>query len=281
MAATTLLANATMSVVDYRCSARPGDAPFVEAHGNYTLAYVRSGSFGARTRGRLHELVAGSLFVGHPGDEYTCLHEHHACGDECLSFQLANDVVDKIDARSDVWRVAAIPPVPALVMLGELGTAAVDGSGSISLDEIGMLLAARFIDVVRGRRQRTTALSARDRRRAVEAARWIEANAHEPVTLASAARHAGTSEFHFLRQFRAALGVTPHQYLVQCRLRRAARSLSDADRPVTDVAFEAGFGDLSNFIRTFTRAAGMSPRAFRRLARDERALRTRAFDAQG
>ena len=280
MAAKTLLENASMSVVDYRCSARPGDAPFVEAHRSYTLAYVRSGSFGASTRGTLHELVAGSLFVGHPGDEYTCVHEHHACGDRCLSFQFADDVADAIDSRSSVWRVTAVPPGPALVMLGELGIAALEGSSSVALDEVGMLLTARFADIVRGRQPRTTSLSARDRRRAVDAAQWIEANAQDALTLAKAARHAGTSDFHFLRQFRATLGVTPHQYLVQCRLRRAARLLSDADTPVTDVAFEAGFGDLSNFIRTFTRAAGMSPRAFRRLARDERTQRARTLNVR-
>jgi AraC-like DNA-binding protein len=280
MAATTLLENASLSVVDYRCTARPGDAPFAETHRHYTLAYVRRGSFGAFTRGKRHELVAGSLFVGYPGDEYTCLHEHHDDGDECLSFQLADDVVDTIDSRSSVWRVAAVPPVPQLIMLSELGSAAVDGASSIALDELGMLLAARFSDVVRGRQAGPPACSERDRRRAVEAARWIEAHAQAPVSLASAANHAGTSPFHFLRQFRATLGVTPHQYLVQCRLRRAARLLSEIDKTVTDVAFEAGFGDLSNFTRTFTRAAGMSPGAFRRLARDERSQRARAFDAR-
>ena len=57
------------------------------------------------------------------------------------------------------------------------------------------------------------------------------------------------------------LGVTPHQYLVRSRLRHAARLLADDERPITDVAFDVGFGDLSNFVRTFHRAAGVSPRA--------------------
>ena len=59
------------------------------------------------------------------------------------------------------------------------------------------------------------------------------------------------------------LGVTPHQYLVRSRLRHAARLLADDDRPITDVALDVGFGDLSNFVRTFHRAAGVSPRRFR------------------
>src|SRR5262249_19578327 len=77
---------------------------------------------------------------------------------------------------------------------------------------------------------------------------------------------AGLSQFHFLRLFANALGVTPHQYLVRSRLRHAARLLADSDRAITDVALDVGFGDLSNFVRTFHRAAGASPRRFRRLA---------------
>jgi AraC-like DNA-binding protein len=105
-------------------------------------------------------------------------------------------------------------------------------------------------------------VSARQRRIAVEAARWIEANAAEPLDLESTARQAGLSPFHFLRTFGRVLGVTPHQYLVRTRLRRAARLLAEGELPVTEVALEVGFADLSNFVRTFKRAAGVPPARF-------------------
>jgi AraC family transcriptional regulator len=66
--------------------------------------------------------------------------------------------------------------------------------------------------------------------------------------------------------------VTPHQYLVRVRLRHAARLLADDWRSITDVALEVGFADLSNFVRTFRRAAGVSPRSFRLAARGERKI---------
>jgi len=93
---------------------------------------------------------------------------------------------------------------------------------------------------------------------------------HEPLDLETIAAEAGLSAFHFLRLFSAVLGVTPHQYLVRTRLRRAARLLADADLPVTEIAFDVGFGDLSNFMRTFRRAAGTSPLRFRQSARGQR-----------
>jgi len=111
-----------------------------------------------------------------------------------------------------------------------------------------------------------------DRRRAIEAARWLDAHAHEPVDLESAARAVALSPFHFLRIFSRALGVTPHQYLVRARLRRAARLLSEPELKITDVALDVGFADLSNFVRTFHRAAGVSPRRFRRAAGGDRKI---------
>jgi AraC-like DNA-binding protein len=91
--------------------------------------------------------------------------------------------------------------------------------------------------------------------------RWLDEHATSDVSLAEAARAVDLSPFHFLRTFRRVVGVTPHQYLVQARLRRAATAIAAGDR-ITDAAFDSGFGDLSNFIRTFRRAAGVSPRSF-------------------
>jgi AraC-like DNA-binding protein len=113
---------------------------------------------------------------------------------------------------------------------------------------------------------------ARDRRRAVEAALWIDAHSHRNIDLEHAAGQADISPFHFLRLFSSVLGVTPHQYLVRSRLRHAARLLADNDISVTDIAYDVGFGDLSNFVRTFHRAAGVSPLRFRQASRGDRKI---------
>ena len=55
-------------------------------------------------------------------------------------------------------------------------------------------------------------------------------------------------------------------------MRHAARLLADRDLSVTEIAYEVGFGDLSNFVRTFGRAAGMSPSKFRRASKGERKI---------
>jgi AraC-like DNA-binding protein len=271
MKPTTLLQRPLISVSDFRCSAGPGDKPFTEQYGCHSVSYVRKGSFACHTRGRTFELVAGSILVGFPGEEYVCTHDH-ACGDECLSFFLSAELVETIGDPAQVWRTGAAPPLGELMVLGELAQAVASGRSDIGLDEVGQMFASRFVEVVSGRSRQPLEVTARDRRRAVETALWIDANSQRDINLDAAASQTGISPFHFLRLFANVLGVTPHQYLVRSRLRHAARLLADEDGSVTDIAYDVGFGDLSNFVRTFHRAAGISPRAFREASRGNRKI---------
>jgi AraC-like DNA-binding protein len=271
MSTTPLFQRPSLTVSDFRCDAVPGDKPFAELHPCHSISFVRKGSFGYQCRGQSHELVAGSLLVGVPGTEFVCTHDH-VCGDECLSFFFAPELVETISERAEAWQVGATPPLAEFMVLGELAQAAADGTSDIGLDEVGHLLAHRLVEVVAGKGRKAQNVTGRDRRRAVEAALWIEANLHRDVELDDIARQAGVSPFHFLRAFSAVLGVTPHQYLVRSRLRRAARLLIDDDKAVTDIAYDVGFGDLSNFVRTFHRAAGVSPSKFRQASRGMRKI---------
>lgn len=271
MQVTTFYAGAALSVYGYRCTRGPGDRPLPEVHARHSLSYVRRGSFGCRTLGREHDLIAGALMVGRPGREYTATHEYHASGDECLSVKMSPEFAESL-CRPGVWDLARVPPLPELMVLGELTQAAAEGRASVGVDEAALLLAAKVAAVVAPGSKAVAKVSASERRRAVETALWLEAKMTEPVGLEDAARHAGASPFHFLRTFRNALGVTPHQYLVRKRLARAAKLLAEERTPITEVSLEVGFADLSNFVRTFRRAAGVSPRAFRKAAKGERKI---------
>src|ERR1700732_546233 len=119
MTTTTLLQRQSISVSDFRCSAEPDDTPFVELYRCHSVSYVRKGSFGCRTRGRTFELVAGSILVGFPGDEYICTHDH-VCGDECLSFFLSPELVEAIGDGSEIWRGLRRAPAPPAAVAAAL-----------------------------------------------------------------------------------------------------------------------------------------------------------------
>src|SRR2546428_3170609 len=176
------LRRGSLSGVGRRCTVAPGAEPFVEVHGGFSVSYVRRGSFGYRTRGESFELVAGSILIGHPGNEYTCTHDH-AHADECLSFHLTPALVEAIGDRADVWLTGGVPPLSELIVLGELAQAVVEGRSDVGLDEVGMWLTARVVDVVAGTERRATPAPARDRRRAGDARLWIEGHAPQGIAL--------------------------------------------------------------------------------------------------
>jgi AraC-like DNA-binding protein len=81
------------------------------------------------------------------------------------------------------------------------------------------------------------------------------------VTLHDLADMAGISPYHFLRVFRQALGLPPHAYLIQARVRRAQHLLRGGTSAV-DVALAAGFVDQSHLTRHFKRLTGVTPGAY-------------------
>src|ERR1043166_9387120 len=106
MTSTTLLQRKSISGSDFRCTAGPGDKPFAEQHCRHSISSVRKRRFRLHCRGKFSELVAGSVLIGHPGDEYVCAQEH-VCGDECLSFFLAPELVEAIGDSGTAWQIAS------------------------------------------------------------------------------------------------------------------------------------------------------------------------------
>jgi AraC-like DNA-binding protein len=84
------------------------------------------------------------------------------------------------------------------------------------------------------------------------------------LPLPAVARAAAISPYHFIRQFHALFGVTPHQMRIQARLDRARELLQRDRASVTDVCLEVGFSSVGSFSSLFTRRIGTSPSAYRR-----------------
>ncbi len=78
------------------------------------------------------------------------------------------------------------------------------------------------------------------------------------MTLQALARFAGLSAFHLCRVFREAVGMAPHAYQTQVRVRRA-KALLRAGLPITQAAVEAGFYDQAHLTRHFKRIVGLTP----------------------
>ncbi|MCF7733092.1 MAG: AraC family transcriptional regulator [Akkermansiaceae bacterium] len=95
---------------------------------------------------------------------------------------------------------------------------------------------------------------------------YLAENAAGRVSHAEAARLARLSPAAFSRFFRRAVGKTFQAYLTDMRLSEACRQLLESGRTISEIAFDVGFGNLSNFNRSFRLARGMPPGEFRRQA---------------
>ena len=255
-----------LTIHEYRCTARVEDEPVTEHHVHSGFALVQSGAFVYRRGRESQPLVPGAVLLGNAGEEYVCTHEY-GTGDICLSFDWSPELLEDFTRprRSFAFSRSNLPPVPRVAALSRLALAAAHGASDVGIDEIAHALLEAIQSELDppgpGPRPRRSAR--RDRDRAVAAAEFMEAHSERPLDLATVARRVGLSPFHFLRLFRRELGLTPHQHLIRVRIRRAIESLAETARPVTEIALDVGFEDLSNFTRTFQRHVGWAPSAFR------------------
>jgi AraC-like DNA-binding protein len=263
----TLASGAGWSVADVVCTAGPHDRPFEECHETVSIAAVTAGTFQYRTAAGRAVLASGGILLGNAGAYFECGHEH-GHGDRCLAFGFAPDALEAVvaavpGARRMAFAVPHLPPLPDLMPLLAAAEAAREAEDSAELEEVALCLAGAVAATLAHAKRPARAPSRRDEGRISGALRRIEAHAEEPLALADLARAAGMSAFHFLRTFRQVAGMTPHQYVLRTRLARAAVRLRTAQEPVSAIAFDAGFGDLSTFNRRFRRLMGCTPGAYR------------------
>lgn len=129
--------------------------------------------------------------------------------------------------------------------------------------EYRKLASAQFVDQFRPG-------SEADRQRLDLALDFIQRNFHERPSCADVAAIVGMSESAFSRFFKAQTGNTYSDHLGTLRVWKARQQLAETELPVTDVCYEAGFNNISNFNRTFLRVAGMTPSQYRKAARQRR-----------
>jgi AraC family transcriptional regulator len=250
-------------VDDVTCNSGPRDRPFEERHSSVCIALVTEGSFQYRTSQGSAVLAPGSLMLGNVSACFTCGHEH-CVGDRCLSFHFTPEYFERIVAcvprARPEFKLARLPPVERLLPV--LSDAQVIRDGG-AVEEVALRLAGDVCAVLAEGTSARAMFTARDERRVTAAVRRIEVESADRIPLNELARDAAMSPYHFLRVFERVVGVTPGQYMLRARLRRAAVLLRRSSLSISSVALECGFGDLSTFNRQFRRAMRMTPNEYR------------------
>lgn len=234
------------------------------AHEEFFIAFTEEGLATPTYRGDTHVVGLGDVIVlnpeephaGGPPQEaswtYRALYPHRDVmrqvmsefpGDRAKAPAFAGDVIRDREVVARLRRFHELSECPGLSILERAG----------HLMEALVLLVGRH--AVPSRAPRTPGRE----RSAVRLSReYLEEHASENVTLEGLAGIAGLSPFHLCRVFRGAVGMTPHAYQTNVRIRRA-KSLLRAGQPIALVAAEVGFYDQAHLTRQFKRIVGLTP----------------------
>ena len=139
-------------------------------------------------------------------------------------------------------------------------------SGRLYADSLAFALLARAV-ALSSHQARTlpfdaSPLNVRAQQRLFE---FIEENLQRNLGLEELALQVGYGRGHFLKTFRAAVGTSPHQFLLDRRVERAKAMLKKTSTPLVEIATACGFSSQSHFSTEFRRRVGISPARYRRI----------------
>jgi AraC family transcriptional regulator len=188
-----------------------------------------------------------------------------------LVAQVAAEAFDVDPARLTVPSLDGVELPHLRAAIGAVGAELTAGGagGRLAAESLANLLAVHLIRHVltpRSPARGRDGTLPRGRLRAV--VEYIEEHLGASPSLDQLAAVARLSAYHFARQFKAATGLPPHQYVIARRVERARQLLqARTDLSLAEVAADAGFADQSQLSHHFKRLAGVTPGEFRRSAR--------------
>ncbi|MBE5857266.1 MAG: AraC family transcriptional regulator [Lachnospiraceae bacterium] len=249
---------------------------FMKKKSKYSLTPIPSGEspdktlYGERESGITHQSFDVELRLCNAvknGD----IDGVNALAEETLSgIILAGELSEKVLMQTKYWCVTVIANAIHYAILGGLDeTDAYNLSDSYirtidSFDDPDMC-----IDFLRSRANELVSLVNRSKsvlqvspgvKRALH---YIHIHLHEKISLESLAEEAGLSRDYFCVLFGNEMGITPHRYIINEKLKEAARLLGDGMRP-KEVAYTLSFSSQAHFSEWFKAEYGMTPSTFRK-----------------
>jgi AraC-like DNA-binding protein len=235
-------------------------------HDTYAICQTTRGVQAFDYRGNRETSVPGQVVVLHPDE----LHDGFAATEAGFGYrQIYVDPTLIFEAvRTLSGRACGLPfvrePVTRSTALSAAITSAFEGGREpLALDSLIVQVAAGLLEA-----DPSCAHVAAPRHLdlpAIERARqFLEAEKHRVVRSAELEAVTGLSRYELARQFRLACGTSPYRYLLMRRLDDARGQVAQG-RPLSDVAFDAGFADQAHFTRTFKAAFGLTPARYQAL----------------
>ena len=232
-------------------------------HDEYSIAVIERGAPNFTCRGAANLAPPGSFLLINPDEP----HEGRSATDRSyrMMYIEPNTLARLVDHDSIGLRSNRLPLFRSPVLEDpRLAAEYLRLHRALEIEVLGSLEAESrmlaFLTVLVGRHAdgRIVAPDSRHTPLVRSIRQYLEANFHEDLSLSDLSELTGVGRFALLRQFSREVGLPPHGYLTQVRLREARRQLRAGKSPAL-VAAEVGFVDQSHLIKRFRRAFGITP----------------------
>jgi AraC family transcriptional regulator len=197
------------------------------------------------------------------------------CPQETFVAYIPRRALNDISEEHGLRRVAGIgcEPGTADPVISHLAAAAAQAferpheADALFVDHLTFALSAHLIRTYGGAPLDNAVKGQLSPARTKRAQDFMLAHHGENISLTDVAKICNLSRGHFIKAFRTATGMTPHQWLQQQRVELAQGMLLDSSASVAEIAAACGFADQSHLTRVFNRFVGASPAAWRRQRR--------------
>ena len=259
------------------------------SHEFYEVVYIVDGFTLHSSRGRVNMLVTGDLFFLRPGEEHSYINAYRTklynllfMPDELAAFRdelaclpgLSAMLSDKEpdteeDSGADVTRLLHVgmnerSSIEALLdgIRNESGEKKPGWQTMLRVDLVAFLV--KYSRMYEAGLDRRTQSSNDYYGYIYRILGYVNDNYKNVITTTELAEFTGLSPDYMSRKFKQALGMSPAEYVRRFRIARAMEMLCTTDLPISEIAAETGFSDISLFSRVFKQAVGLPPAAYRR-----------------
>lgn len=265
-------------VLDFKCRCRDCSTSKPEYSNTFSISFVRKGNFLFNVFRLSLDSYTGCVLVTKPGYERTVTHVHEI-PDECTIIDFKNEFYQEILEKYPSIRflfdndlhstLVKINPETEYLHYRIIRSILSKSGPKLEIDDLVMELMDTVFRRITDYQPDFDVYDRIKSRHLVtieRAKNYINEHFDDDISLMEIASNSFVSPFHFSRLFKTLTGYSPHQFLLNLRLKNAEVLLKNTSMPVTSVAFTSGFNSIEHFSATFNQKYQQAPSAFRSIA---------------